>query len=307
MKQNNSGNHYAIIDLGSNTIRLCVYEYTERNISTIMKQKEMVGLVSYVSKGILSQEGIEKACGVLVDFVELAKKLVDESDIHIFATASLRNINNRDMAVEQIHKKTGMLPDVLTGEEEALFDFVGASHQSRCKDGVLIDIGGGSTEFVLFHDYQPIELRSRPIGCLNLYQSYVKNFHPNRRESKKIRKEVKRQLEAADLKTTCPVMIGVGGTARAVNKLARALFQLPVEKEVLDVKDIENVYAYFKKPDKLLFDTIYKTIPERALTIMPGLILLRQAIKFFGCKTIYVNNYGVREGYLLERIVGGKK
>ncbi|MEL7622680.1 MAG: phosphatase [Clostridiales bacterium] len=296
---------YAIIDLGSNTIRLCVYDYAGGVINTIVNQKETGGLAGYVTSGILSQDGIEKACEILNAHIALAKKLVDKSNIHILATASLRNIDNREEAVEAIYRKTEMLPEVLTGEEEALLDFIGASYHINYQRGLLIDIGGASTELVLFDNHEPVALASMPIGCLTLYRKYVENIFPSQEEEKQIKREVLRFLQETNLQKDCPIVIGVGGSVKAVNKLARVLF--PETGDILEADIVKKLHKRFKNPDQKLLDAVYKTIPERTLTIVPGLILLKQAIKFFGSQAIHVNEYGLREGYLLDRILGVKK
>ncbi len=190
---------YAIIDLGSNTIRLCVYDYADGVINTIVNQKETGGLAGYVTSGILSQDGIEKACEILNAHIALAKKLVDKSNIHILATASLRNIDNREEAAEAIYRKTEMLPEVLTGEEEALLDFIGASYHINYQRGLLINIGGASTELVLFDNHEPVALASMPVGCLTLYRKYVDNIFPSQEEEKQIKKEVLRFLQETNL------------------------------------------------------------------------------------------------------------
>ena len=298
--------NYAVIDLGSNTVRLCVYQYINETIKTIINQKETVGLASYVSDGILQQEGINRACEVLTEFGMVIDQF-DEISAHVIATASLRNINNSDEAVEFIQQKTGMTIHVLSGENEALFDFFGASHQLSCENGLLIDIGGASTELVLFNHDGPQILTSMPIGSLNLYGRFVKGFFPDSHERKEIKKEVICHLDSVEAKTDgAPIMIGVGGTLKAAYKLACALYDISPECKEMASDDIKNLYKRFKEPDKTLIHTVYKTVPERALTIVPGLILLRQAIKHFGCTTIRISEYGVREGYLLKRVIGAK-
>lgn len=93
---------YAIVDLGSNTIRLSVYlSLEDGGFRLLFSEKEMAGLAGYIKKGIMSQEGIEKACAVLQDFQVLLAQFGME-EMHVFATAPLRNIQNTDEAVEQI-------------------------------------------------------------------------------------------------------------------------------------------------------------------------------------------------------------
>lgn len=97
---------FAIVDLGSNTIRLSVYNtLPEGGFDLLFSEKEMAGLVSYVHGGVLSPEGIQRACGAIRDFQALLRQF-DLDAPHVFATASLRNIRNTEEAVEQIRAAT---------------------------------------------------------------------------------------------------------------------------------------------------------------------------------------------------------
>ena len=89
----------ALVDLGSNTIRLSVYKvYEDGSFSLLFSEKETAGLVNYISEKRMSVEGFDKACDVIFDFKRLTAQF-DIRDLNIFATASLRNIVNRDEAV----------------------------------------------------------------------------------------------------------------------------------------------------------------------------------------------------------------
>jgi len=158
----------AVIDLGSNSMRLSVYDCANGEIKRIFTQKEIVDLAGYVMDGVLDATGIEKACRVRNEFKAAATAFLDLSQIRLFATASLRNIANRTEAVRIITEETALVPDVLDGDEEATLEFIGVSHFDKCERGIMIDIGGASTEFVLFRNFAPVEIISLPIGCLNL-------------------------------------------------------------------------------------------------------------------------------------------
>ena len=297
--------HYAVIDMGSNTMRLSVFRYEEGKIITVVQHKEVTGLAGYIKKNRIEIEGIQKACDVLRGFKEIAARFVGENEIHAFATAALRSVINQDQALEMIHQATGLRPEVLSGEEEARLDFVGASHFTDCKDGILIDIGGASTELVRFENGQPSQLVSMPIGCLNLYTKYVDKVIPSDKERKRIKKEILKRLYSLgwDAVSDFPIIIGIGGTVRAAHKLSCALFSLPQEQSEMNADYVRMILNGLKRNENQIFHTVYKLIPERTLTIYTGLMILHETIKKFGCKSISVSGYGVREGYLIDRIL----
>jgi exopolyphosphatase/guanosine-5'-triphosphate,3'-diphosphate pyrophosphatase len=298
--------NYAVIDMGSNTMRLVVYRYENKRLSAIISQKEMACLAGYVKDKQMAPEGISKACNILRAFREIAIRFVDEADVHVFATASLRGIQNQKQVLDAIQRSCGFLPEVLTGEEEARLDFIGASHFTRCDNGVLIDIGGASTELVHFQDLQPKELVSIPIGCLNLYTQFVDKMIPTDKERKKVKKEIKAQFEKYirwNIKENLPLMIGVGGTVRAAYKLSCDLFMLPSDQPKIQTAYIKKTLQILKHNESNVYQTVYRQIPERAQTISTGLLILKEAINHFRCDTLLVSSFGVREGYLIDRVL----
>ncbi|MCL2768280.1 MAG: hypothetical protein FWE49_06115 [Synergistaceae bacterium] len=299
--------NYAIIDIGSNTMRLSIFSHEDKKITTVIRQKEVAGLAGYIKENRLESQGIQKACDVLCEFMKTAAHFVSENDIHAFATASLRGIINQDQALEMIQQTTGLLPAILSGEEEARLDFIGAAHFTECKDGILIDIGGASTELVRFENAQPVRLASMPIGCLNLFTRFVGKMIPTEKERKKIKKEIREQLDnhGWNAEVNFPLMIGIGGTVRAAHKLSCGLFSMPQDQNEMNVSFIREILKKLKNNEGEIYRAVYKLIPERTLTVFTGLMILNEAIKRFGCESIFVSDYGVREGYFIDRILKG--
>ena len=119
---------YAIIDIGSNTIRLNVYQVEEDGaIHSIFQSKETAGLAGYVQEdGSMSREGLDRAADALLRFRSILDALHIENRA-VFATASLRNITNSEEAVFQLQERTGLMIRLLSGREEAILDYVGAT------------------------------------------------------------------------------------------------------------------------------------------------------------------------------------
>ena len=107
-----------IVDVGSNTMRLSIYHWEGRRFKLLMNKKEMAGLAGYIKEGVLSDSGILVACRVLSGFKALLNNF-DIGELHVFGTASLRNIANTEEALDTIRAVTGLQVDVLTGAEEA--------------------------------------------------------------------------------------------------------------------------------------------------------------------------------------------
>ncbi len=298
----------AIIDLGSNTIRLCVYEHQGDEVKSIFEKKEMAGLVNYVENEKLSNKGIDKACDILNRFLELLNNLsVAEENIHIFATASLRNIVNTKEVTDTIHNRTMHQVEVLSGEEEATLDFIGTTKCLDVEEGVIVDIGGGSTEIVLFEDNTIRYATSIPIGSLNMYVRNVKKIIPKKEEREMIRKTVTDHLSSLEIKKEAyPTICGVGGTFRGISKLNNSIYNLPGCHIEIEASHIKAILASIKNSHKDTLAPILRNIPDRIHTIVPGMIIADTITDFFSSGNIIVSKYGLREGYLYERIIKGE-
>lgn len=297
---------YAIIDIGSNSIRLTVYRHDEEDNKVYIqfKDKIMAGLAGHVEDGMLTERGIKKACYALKIYKRILGNL-DIGNIYPFATASLRNISNTSAAIEQIKLETGFEVDVVSGEQEAKLDFIGATKIINIDDGILVDIGGGSTEIVVFRDKKILTALSMPVGSLNMYKKHVKNLLPTKSERKLIVKEVKKELEKLDIDIEAKYlnMCGVGGTIRATRKLSVELGDNEKTNKEVDIEDMKKVIKELEGDEKDTIDKILQVVPERIHTIIPGVVILNTITKYFETQRIYVSSYGVREGYLFENVI----
>lgn len=144
---------YGVIDLGSNSIRLVIYEvkddrrstYSSKDFKSIINDKVMAGLAAFVEDGVFTPDGVDRAVNVLKSHMKRVRyfgcKRVD-----VFATAVLRNAVNCAEAVAEIERRCGLAVTLLSARDEAHLGFVGARCSTPLERGTLVDIGGGSTE-----------------------------------------------------------------------------------------------------------------------------------------------------------------
>jgi exopolyphosphatase/guanosine-5'-triphosphate,3'-diphosphate pyrophosphatase len=296
---------YAVIDIGSNTIRLSVYDIHDREIKPMFNRKKMSALISYVDEnGCMTDQGIQKAVSVLSGF----KKIIENTNIeHVypFATASFRNIRNRKRVLAEIKENTGYDIDVISGEEEGICGFVGSAYHVELDSGLLVDIGGGSTELVFYKDRKICSAYSIPMGSLSLFANFVSGLIPTKDESHMIKKYVREQLKTVEPLRGVPsaILCGVGGTSRAACKLVNDYFDLPLSNRSMGPDQMKRlVKSFYHEADGI--DRILRVVPERIHTIIPGMLLLRTIAKYYGCEKIIVSEYGVREGYLIRTVLG---
>ena len=294
-----------IVDLGSNTIRLSIYHWEGRQFKLLMNKKEMAGLAGYIKDGVLSDRGILVACQVLSGFKALLENF-DIRDIHVFATASLRNIVNTEDALDTIRAVTGVTVEVVSGSDEATLSFLGATVGGGAPDtGLLADIGGGSTELVAYEKGSITSGCSLPMGSLSLFTRYVTGLFPTREERHAIRDQVEAELERAKTQgVRCAHLTGVGGTIRAAAKLCNDLSGADQNNRTIPAEEIRALYKDLKKGDQATLRQILRTVPDRVHTILPGLAILNAVLKSYEVETVLVSPCGVREGYLLQRVMG---
>lgn len=297
---------HAVIDIGSNTIRLSVYECTpDRSFSPVIGRKVTAGLAGYVKDGEMQPEGIAGACSAVAEFRALLSRLAVES-VSAFATASLRNISNTKQAVDAIQRETGFRVDVISGKEEARLDFLGATRAVSVTSGLLVDVGGGSCELVGFSDRRMEQAASIPAGSLSLFSGYVEELFPTYEERCAICARVQELLGKPGLDFgKRSVVCGVGGTLRSAAKLCKQM--CGSDGDGFTVKDFKKVLGQLTADNKLALSRILRAAPERVHTLLPGMLLFEAVADRFECERVVISRYGVREGYLIDRVLAGMK
>jgi exopolyphosphatase/guanosine-5'-triphosphate,3'-diphosphate pyrophosphatase len=171
-------------------------------------------------------------------------------------------------------------------------------------DGVLVDIGGGSTELVFYKSNRMLRATSMPVGSLNMYSRHVEKLFPTKRETAAIKNEVEKYLkEFQSSEPKYKLICGVGGTVRAACKLNNEVYDMPVSNRTLDIKSLNDILKLIKNNDKESLSLILKTAPDRIHTIIPGMTILKTVADHFDSETIIVSEYGVREGYLFHKLI----
>ena len=175
-----------IVDIGSNTIRLVVYDVIDMTYKEILNQRSFAGLIEYVDDDRLSQTGMDKLVKTLSNIKELTY-LVRCDKVFYFATASLRGLSNSIDLLTYIKKELDIDIDIITGEEEAYFDYVSLKNSKITKTGLGIDLGGGSCQVFAFDGDDVEKSNSFRIGSLLLYKTFVSSLFQRKEKRKQLR------------------------------------------------------------------------------------------------------------------------
>ncbi len=298
----------AIIDVGSNTIRLSLYECDEvtNEVTQVLNKKVTAGLAGYIVDGELADRGVDRACRALRDLKRKAEHFEADS-IDVFATAAIRNASNHDQVIDRIDEATDLRIDTLSGEDEARLGFYGAMHTLSAASGVLIDIGGGSTELVMFEDKHVVTAVSMPVGSLNLYLDHVCGLIPTADEEALIAANMNEQLDAIPgiAGREFDTIHGVGGTIRAAGKLIADRYgeNSPKDEKRIPTGNLRALADTIEDDPRAGMLRILQVAPDRIHTLTPGIISALTIARRFHATTLMVSAYGVREGYLHARVI----
>lgn len=314
---------HGIIDIGSSTVRMAVYDIRGGDIEMLLKKKHVVGLAAYVKDGVMTQAGIDKAVEILAEFTGFLK-CFHISRVAAFTTAALRNAKNSKEAVAEIERRTGLKIRVITGDEEATFDFIGATHAFGHQDGLLVDIGGGSTELVAFAGGRILQKVSLPLGATDFHARFSDDVLPTLAECRRMEEEAARILAdvdryVTDAKKTAPestvsfntlhadALAGIGGTFKSGLALYNAVYDMPMENLTIDARALPELVRRFTSDRDLPQDDVIllmRAVPDRLPTILPGLTIAHVVCQHFGATRITYSDSGVREGYIYSEIIG---
>lgn len=300
---------YGVIDVGSNTIRLIVCELKNNDINIILKEKELSVILNFIDNGKLSDEGAERLLKALDRFSKICELLACKK-VYCFATASLRKISNTDEIVSNIRK---IIPEmeIISGEDEAYYDFIGLKQIVKDKNGIGLDLGGGSIQIFNFKDNQIVKSTSLPLGGLEMKNRFVSMVYPTLDEIAQIKDYVKKSIKEDGIfkKNRNDVIYLMGGTARAVAKLHRYIHRInkKINKYYISIEELNKLTERFEDPRRSDIDILERIVPDRMNNILPSIIVLDTVCSLSGAKEVVVLKNGVRDGYIQDKILTCEK
>ncbi len=291
----------AVIDIGSNSIRLVVYEALARSLMPVFNEKTLCGLGREVqSTGLLAPDAVTKALTALRRFRALCK-IQQVGRVHAIATAACRDASNGPDFIARAERICGVPIEVLSGPREAKLSALGVVSGIHKPDGIVGDLGGGSLELI---DVRGSAVRSGvtlPLGSLALQDLSHKSL-------KRAERIVKNDLsQAAQLKTGAGrTFYAVGGTWRALARIH--IIQSGYPLGVMHGYSIPSAeaLAFARKLRRLAAANMLANIEAVADARRPlltyGALVLEYIVRIAKPKTITFSTFGVREGLLYSML-----
>jgi exopolyphosphatase/guanosine-5'-triphosphate,3'-diphosphate pyrophosphatase len=293
----------AAIDCGTNSIRLLIADISGTSFREIYREMEIVRLGQGVDKtGQFHPEAIDRTLAAVDMFRdEIARRGVEK--IRFCATSASRDATNRDVFLNGVHDRLGIFPEVISGEEEASLSFRGATQEIPKSQSpfLVVDIGGGSTEFV-FGSEKVEYAKSVNIGCVRMAERHFKSDPPTQKEIESARHDI--HVAIAEAATIVPIssaqtLIAVAGTATTVaaaalnlevyDRYSIHLSRISAEK----VHDVSRMFLSMSHEERAALGYMH---PGRVDVITAGSLVLSEIMAATKAKEFVASESDILDG-----------
>ncbi len=289
-----AGPRTAIIDIGSNSIRLVVYQGPARLPAVLFTEKVMAGLGrGLAANGVIDEGAMALARTALARFAAVAREM--EASVRTVATAAVRDASNGDTLLTAA-RKLGLDPQILSGEQEAKAAGEGVLSAIPDADGIVGDLGGGSLELVRIRGGAVEDRVSFPLGVLRIAAMRAKRGQVLERHVARLVKQAGWTGKGQGL----PFYL-VGGSWRALARLDMSLtgYPLPIIHQYrMTIDDIARLGRAIAQLGKPRLRSVQGLSSGRAATLGDATALLAAVLRQLGSATTIVSAFGLREGLL---------
>ncbi len=294
----------AIIDIGSNSLSLVVYEKSSRyafHLIEKVRSRVRIGEGAYERDGYLQEEAMDMAFGALKDFLSVSENLKCRKILCV-ATSALRDAPNKKLFLKRVSRELKLNIKIIDGQQEAYFGAVAAMNLLEPLESfTTIDIGGGSTELSFVQEGKILETLSLDLGTVRLKELFFDKGH-NQEKVESYIKDIIVQVPEIFKSTT---IVGIGGTIRALSASIMMKEQYPINNlHGFDyrVKDYVSLMESIPKMDTKALKKL--DFPSTRLdTIGEGTAIFYSLLKYLGAEVVISSKAGVREGVYLNDIL----
>lgn len=299
-------NRVAIIDLGTNTFHLAIAETGSKGFKILYQERQPVKIgMGGINQGIITDAGMERAIVALQSFQETISTF-RPARVLAFGTSALRSAKNNAEVIAQIKSKTGIECQIISGEEEALYIYLGvrAAIDMGKEKSLIVDIGGGSVEFIIGNDQGIFWKRSFEIGAQRLLEKFQKHDPITVEEVEHVNAYFTAELiplfEA--LKNyPATTLVGSSGTFDTLSDIycIREGYTPEVTPETpLTIQAFQEIYEELLQKNRAERLLIPGMIELRVDMIVVACGLIDFLIKHIGFQKIRVSSYSLKEGVL---------
>ena len=295
----------AIIDIGSNSARLVIsHIYKNGAYNMVYNQKEALRLSQKVDgQNLLTEEAFTSTIDTMRSFAHMCKIYQADKTIAV-ATAAIRNASNGGELVAKVAELTGIQLHIISGNTEAYISYLGVINTLDVKNGIIFDLGGGSTELILFKNRKILESVSLPLGAVNTTGMFnIRNEMPSNVYNDLNAFIMSRLSQYPWLKQNNLPLIGVGGTARTVAKIIQRAKKYPATKIHNYANPVQTFRSFFNKLRLTNLEQRKKISglsTERSDIILAGSSIISCLLEATGAKKLITSGCGLREGLFYD-------
>jgi exopolyphosphatase/guanosine-5'-triphosphate,3'-diphosphate pyrophosphatase len=302
-------NRVAVVDIGSNSTRLLVAEGGEGGLTVLDRRSRVTRLGRGVDlSGQLSDEAIEAVCEAVADYVAIYEE-AEVGSVRAIATSAVRDASNGAAFIAELRERFALTAQVLEGEEEARLTFLGATAE-RSSDGgptLVIDIGGGSTELVVGAGGRIDFHTSLQVGVLRHTERHIASDPPAASELEALAADVRGPIEAAagESRERPRAAIAVAGTPTSLAAVEMELEPYDsgrVHGHILSLETIQRLLSRLASSTLEERRAIPGLHPDRAPTIVAGVVILIEAMRAFGVDRVEVSEHDILFGAALGEL-----
>ena len=300
---------YASVDIGSNSIRMLAAVVLPGNqLQPIVHDREVTRLgTSVFSTGRISEQATESVCAVLRRMAGSYQK-ADVVAVRAVATSAVRDASNQAEFLERAAQALGHPVEIISGQEEARLISLGVISRWRDLDGraLIVDVGGGSVEFISLQDGELKNGISRPLGAVRLAEMFLRRDPPGALDLHRMETFIDEKFEPAHEALRSNTFDRVIGTAATAAALVSAIHKVPrSERESVDRMRVSAVQVrnfYQEIAGKPLADRrkLPGIGPRRAEIIVSGCAVFMRVMEALGADALHYCAAGVREGIIVD-------
>jgi exopolyphosphatase/guanosine-5'-triphosphate,3'-diphosphate pyrophosphatase len=290
-----------VIDVGTNSARLLVADVAGGRVAPVERRSTVTRLGRGVDlSGRLSAEAIEDACAAIAPYIEALRELEAET-VDAIATSAVRDAGNGSAFVAELRERFALSARVLDGEEEARLTYLGAtSEHVPTEPTLVVDIGGGSTELIVGTGEEISFHASLQAGVVRHTERHIASDPPTPVELEALATDIRGLIESAvPPGLTAAAGIAVAGTPNSLAAIELELVPfdpLRVEGHVLTLPAIQRMLSRLASAPLSQRVEIPGLHPDRAPTIVGGVVILIEAMRAFGLERITASEHDILYG-----------
>jgi exopolyphosphatase/guanosine-5'-triphosphate,3'-diphosphate pyrophosphatase len=297
----------ASIDIGTNTILLLIAEVDQGRIKPLFEMETVVRLGERIHEnGVLLKEAMSRGLQALSQYLERCRAM-EVQKIFAAGTSALREAKNSGDFLKLVEGELDLSIEVISGQEEAQLSFLAVARdlEETRKTFLVVDVGGGSTEFILGKGDQIQQWVSLPLGSVRFTEQFLGSDPVREEEWQEMEREIRKRLIRIPRTTEPLSMVAVGGTATTLASVELGLEEFAVEKIhhfILQKEALNNQLSLYRT--KTIKER--KKIPglpgARADVILAGAATLYLTMEEVQCPSVLISCHGVRYGLLYRKL-----